>query len=263
MTRRVLFRTDASVTMGIGHVMRCLTLADALRASGAECRFVTRDLPGHLAAVIAQRGFAVSLLPAPSGPVPVDPPAHAAWAGVSWQQDLADTLSVLPQADWLVVDHYALDARWQQGLRDRVGRIMVIDDLADRPHAAALLLDQNLGREAADYDGLLPETCHRLTGPRFALLRPEFAALREAVLARRQTPRLAHLLITMGGMDAIDATSNVLRALKLADLPKKPADQRRHGQPRPGSRGGPRTRCLDAMADRGAGRRARHGRPNG
>tara|TARA_R110002072_G_scaffold79391_2_gene183199 strand:- start:622 stop:1719 length:1098 start_codon:yes stop_codon:yes gene_type:complete len=220
MSQRVLFRADASVTIGTGHVMRCLTLADALRARGAECCFVTRDLPGHLGAVIAERGFAVSLLPVPFGPAPEGPPVHAAWAGVSWERDLTDTLAVIPPADWLVVDHYAFDARWQQGLGDRVGRVMVIDDLADRPHAAALLLDQNLGREAADYDGLLPESCQRLTGPRFALLRPEFAAQRERSLTRRQTPQLAHLMVTMGGTDAIDATSQVLRALKDADLPE-------------------------------------------
>lgn len=220
MNQRVIFRADASVTIGTGHVMRCLTLAHVLRARGAECHFVTRDLPGHLGTVIAERGFAVSLLPAPSGPAPEGPPAHAAWAGVNWEQDLTDTLAVIPPADWLVIDHYAFDARWQQGLGDRVDRVMVIDDLADRPHAVTLLLDQNLGREAADYDGLLPESCQRLTGPRFALLRPEFAAGRAAALARRQTSQLEHMMITMGGTDAIDATSQVLRALKGANLPE-------------------------------------------
>lgn len=217
----VVFRADASVTIGTGHVMRCLTLADTLRARGADCQFVTRDQPGHLGALIAERGFAVSILDAPSGPALSGPPDHAAWAGVTWQQDLADTRAAIDRADWLIVDHYALDARWQQGLGDRVGRIMVIDDLADRPHAAALLLDQNLGREAKDYDGLVPDDCRILTGPRFALLRPEFAAQREASLARRKGARLAHLMISMGGTDAADATSMVLRALARADLPSE------------------------------------------
>ena len=217
---RVAFRADASVTIGTGHVMRCLTLADTLRALGADCQFVTRDLPGHLGALIADRDFAVSLLDAPSGPAPSGPPDHAAWAGVTWQKDLVDTLAVLDRTDWLIVDHYALDARWQKGLGDRVGRIMVIDDLADRPHAAALLLDQNLGREAKDYDGLVPDDCRILTGPRFALLRPEFAAQRGRSLTRRGVPQLAHLMVTMGGTDAIDATSQVLRALKDANLPE-------------------------------------------
>jgi UDP-2,4-diacetamido-2,4,6-trideoxy-beta-L-altropyranose hydrolase len=216
---RVAFRADASVNIGTGHVMRCLTLADTLRVRGAECQFVMRDLPEHLAAVVAKHGFAVSLLDPPEGPAPSGPPNHAGWAGVAWERDLSDTLAAIAETDWLIVDHYAFEARWQRGLENRVGRIMVIDDLADRQHAAALLLDQNLGRVAQDYDGLVPDTCRRLIGPRFALLRPEFAATRPASLARRNEPRLSHLMISLGGTDGIDATSTVLRALATADLP--------------------------------------------
>jgi spore coat polysaccharide biosynthesis predicted glycosyltransferase SpsG len=102
---------------------------------------------------------------------------------VSWERDLADTLAVIPTADWLIVDHYALDARWESGVLDRVGRIMVIDDLADRPHDAALLLDQNLGRTARDYASLVSENCRRLIGPHFALLRSEFAGAPEGCVS--------------------------------------------------------------------------------
>ena len=220
MTLRVILRADASVTIGTGHVMRCLTLANALRERGAECHFVTRNLPGHLAAVIAGQNFPLSLLPPPSGPSLEGPPAHAAWAGVSWQQDLSDTLAVISPADWLVVDHYALDARWESGILSRVGRIMVIDDLADRPHDAALLLDQNLGRTCSDYRDLVPKNCQLLIGPHYALLRPEFSVYREAALLGRQTRKLAHMMITMGGIDSTDATSAVLRAIKGAMLPE-------------------------------------------
>ncbi|MFG6531415.1 MULTISPECIES: UDP-2,4-diacetamido-2,4,6-trideoxy-beta-L-altropyranose hydrolase [unclassified Sulfitobacter] len=215
---KICFRADASVEIGNGHMMRCLTLAQELRKRGAVCHFVTRAHQGHRADLIAQLGFELSLLSVPDGPAPASPPDHAAWAGVSWERDLAESRAVIAEADWLIVDHYALDARWQRGLVDCVDRIMVIDDLADRPQAAALLLDQNLGREAKDYDGLVSDDCRILTGPRFALLRPEFAAQRERSLTRRQTPQLAHLMVTMGGTDAIDATSQVLRALKDADL---------------------------------------------
>ncbi len=216
---QVVFRADASVTIGTGHVMRCLTLADMLRTRGAECHFVTRNLPGHLGTIIAQRGFSLSLLDAPTCRAPAGPPDHAGWAGVTWQQDLADTGSVIAEADWLVVDHYAFDARWERGLMGKVGRIMVIDDLADRPHVAELLLDQNLGREEQDYDELVPDTCRQLIGPRYALLRPEFAERRPNALERRKNALPSHLLISMGGIDAVDATSTALTALKHAQLP--------------------------------------------
>lgn len=221
MSKRISFRVDASVYIGTGHVMRCLTLAESLRERGAECHFVTRDLPGHMGSLIKDSGFIVSLLPAPSGLVPPHPPVNAGWLGVCWKQDLADTLAVINKSDWIIVDHYALDSRWESGLGKLVNQVMVIDDLADRPHSASLLLDQNLGREGRDYDALIPSTCSLLTGSHYALLRPQFAVAREFSLARRQSAKLAHVMIAMGGADAVDATSSILRILRSANLPQE------------------------------------------
>lgn len=218
----VAFRADASIEIGTGHVMRCLTLARALRSQGAHCRFVTRDLPGHLAERLSQDCFEVALLPAPKGAGPVGPPGHAGWAGVDWSQDCAETKATLDTdpPDWLVVDHYAFDARWERAARPAGTRCMVIDDLADRRHDCELLLDQNLGHHQAAYEGLMPEGCTCLMGPHYALLRPEFAELRAQSLARRKQSKLRRILITMGGVDAADATSLVLRALHTAPLPE-------------------------------------------
>ena len=217
----VTFRADASIEIGTGHVMRCLTLARGLRDAGATCRFITRALPGHLGPRIQSEGFDLTLLPPPDGPVPQAPPMHAAWAGVDWAQDAADTRAALdPVPDWLVMDHYAFDASWQEVALPRGTRLMVIDDQADRPHRSDLLLDQNLGRNVHDYDGLVPDDCTRLIGPQFALLRPEFAERRARALVARGGRGLRHLLITMGGMDPQDATSGILVALKAAPLPR-------------------------------------------
>jgi UDP-2,4-diacetamido-2,4,6-trideoxy-beta-L-altropyranose hydrolase len=233
----VTFRTDASLQMGSGHVMRCLTLADALTAQGAQCHFICREHPGHLMEMIRQRGFKVNSLAgliniAISAPkiianewAALPPgPAHAAWLGSTWQADAADTASILAtlKPDWLVVDHYALEARWEEALAPHYQKLLVIDDLADRPHACDLLLDQNLGRQPGDYEGLVPAQCQMLTGPRYALLRPEFAALREASLKRRagsSQKEIKQLLITMGGVDLPNATGQVLEALKGCPLP--------------------------------------------
>ncbi len=218
----VAFRADASIEIGTGHVMRCLTLAHALRSGGANCRFIMRDLPGHLAKQVSDAGFDVSLLPAPDGPVPAGPPAHAGWAGVVWEKDSAETRALLDSdpPDWLIVDHYAFDARWQKAARPSKTKCMVIDDLADRPHDCDILLDQNFGHQKSLYDGLVPASCQCLMGPQYALLRPEFAALRAQSLARRKDGVLQRLLITMGGVDAADATSAVLKAMRGASLPQ-------------------------------------------
>jgi UDP-2,4-diacetamido-2,4,6-trideoxy-beta-L-altropyranose hydrolase len=215
------FRTDASLEIGTGHVMRCLTLARALRETGAVCRFITRALPGHLGDLITDEGFEVTLMPAPQGAAPDGPPRHAHWAGVGWAEDAADTRSAMcEEPDWLVMDHYAFDARWQEVACPPGTRLMVIDDLADRPHTCDLLLDQNLSHEVRDYDGLVPEGCTQLIGPRFALLRPEFAEMRAEALAARAGRGLKRLMVSMGGVDAVDATSAVLAALRDAPLPE-------------------------------------------
>lgn len=219
----VTFRTDASLQIGTGHVMRCLTLAEALRQRGASCRFVCRDHPGNLIDVIRQRGFNVHALPfdnhwrVPENSTPI----HASWLGADWQTDAEQTKVGAggTAIDWFIVDHYALDAHWEQALRPNCQRLMAIDDLADRPHDCDLLLDQNLGRTAEDYGDLLRTHTTTLIGPRYALLRPEFAQLRAESLARRANPQLKHLLITMGGVDKDNATGRVLDALNACPLP--------------------------------------------
>lgn len=225
---RVVFRVDASTQIGSGHTMRCLTLADALRKSGAQCHFICREHSGHLLGVIRQNGFAVTVLPLES-PLAgklffsehLGGPAHASWLGCDWQSDAEQSVAILAalQPDWLVVDHYGLDLRWEAALRPHCGRLMVIDDLADRPHECDLLLDQNLGRQREHYAHLVPPHCKVMAGPRYALLRPEFAALRAYSLRRRQKSAVRHVLVTMGGVDQPNATCQVLRALKGCGLP--------------------------------------------
>lgn len=219
----VAFRTDASVDIGTGHVMRCLTLADELRRRGARCLFVCRPHAGHLLELIGQRGHEAIALPALDEAArgeSLDGTAHARWLGTDWRRDADDVRRALAgrAVDWLVVDHYALDRRWERELRPLCGRLMVIDDLADRPHDCDLILDQNLGRAESDYAGLLPAHANALIGPRHALLRPEFAGLRTASLARRAQGRLQRLLVTMGGVDKDNVSAQVLDALDAAGL---------------------------------------------
>lgn len=221
---RVAFRADASVEIGTGHVMRCLTLADALRGNGAECLFLCRPHDGHLLELIGARGHEAIALPRRAGGAgDAGPglPAHAHWLGTDWATDAEDSRAALAggPVDWLVADHYALDRSWEQAMRPHCRRLLAIDDLADRPHDCDLLLDQNLGRRAEDYRGLLPPAAQTLVGPHYALLRPEFAALRPESLARREHPEFRHLLITMGGVDKDNATGVVLDALAGCDLP--------------------------------------------
>lgn len=219
---RFVFRVDASLLIGSGHVMRCLTLATSLREQGAHCHFVSRAHAGHLIELVRRRGFDVSILEAQGKVEPaIGGPAHADWLGCSWQVDAQQTRELVQslEPDWLVVDHYALDQRWESVVLTGKVKLLVIDDLADRPHVCDLLVDQNLGRRAADYRKLVPSRCNVLAGPGYALLRSEFAILRSRSLARREDNRLGHVLVNMGGVDQPNATGEVLQVLRSCDLP--------------------------------------------
>ncbi|MDG3065876.1 UDP-2,4-diacetamido-2,4,6-trideoxy-beta-L-altropyranose hydrolase [Thauera mechernichensis] len=228
---KVAFRADASLQIGTGHVMRCLTLADALAAHGADCQFICRAHEGNLIEFIRGKGYVTHALPivlkastSSTGPGQEASPAdlaHSHWLGATQAQDAEACAPILVahRPDWLIADHYALDARWERALAPHYRKLMVIDDLADRPHACDLLLDQTFGRDAADYRPLVPADCRLLCGSQYALLRPEFAALRPYSLQRRARPALHELLITMGGVDKDNATGQVLQALRTCPLP--------------------------------------------
>lgn len=220
---KIVIRTDASIEIGTGHVMRCLTLATGLSGEGAEVRFLCRAHDGNLIYLIKRCGFSVEILPAiAAGDTQSDfttDPAHAAWLGCDWQTDARQSCSVLSdKVDWLIVDHYALDHRWERAMRTTCQNIMVIDDLADREHDCDLLLDQSLGRTASNYHDFVCADTRMLLGPQYALLRPEFAQWRATSLARRQSPELRHILVTMGGVDYDDVTGQVLKALNRCRL---------------------------------------------
>lgn len=199
MTARICFRADASTTIGQGHVMRCLALAHTLRDAGWHCTFLCQERTGHPIDLLRMQGFSVAALPATD----------------DWHDDAQATLAALDQQpiDWLVVDHYGLDERWERQLRHRVKHLLVIDDLANRKHDCDLLLDQNAGRQASDYQSLVPPDCSVLLGPEFALLREEFRQQRINNPARTNDRNIGHLLISMGGADAGNVTGKVLQVL--------------------------------------------------
>ena len=194
--------------------MRCLTLADALRARGGEAHFVCAEIPDGLADRVRGQGHRLSHI----GPIAGQAPAGDAWDTMVHEQgaqraDAARTSQAIGEAgtNWIVVDHYQLDRIWEEAARPAAGAIMVIDDLANRPHACDLLLDQTLGRRPADYAALVPDRCRILAGAMYAPLRPEFAAMRSAALTRRAEPKpVERLLITLGGTDVGGVTERVL-----------------------------------------------------
>ena len=207
----ILVRVDSSITTGTGHLMRCLTLANALKEIGHNVHFACRDLKGNINQLVTKQGHNLHSLPVPEEEFvsQLDDTTHAKWLEVEWQQDYKETFKVMQdiagQIDWLVVDNYALDYRWESLLRQYVKRIMVIDDLADRKHDCDMLLDQNYYSDSnARYAGLVPFTCRMFLGPKYAILRPEFFQERQNLPQRNDT--VQRILIFFGGVDQSNET---------------------------------------------------------
>jgi UDP-2,4-diacetamido-2,4,6-trideoxy-beta-L-altropyranose hydrolase len=250
-----LIRTDAASHIGTGHVMRCLTLAQALREQGVTVEFICRLHAGHLLELIQARGFVVHALPASissdSGshatPHPdahasahshtsteartqtdshTPSPTHAHWLGCDWQLDAAEVAAILcncpTRPDWLILDHYALDANWQAAVKPQVRHLMVIDDLADRPHLADLLLDQNLWPDMKTrYASHIPPACVCLLGPAYALLQAQYAALRndQAAPIQPRPDQPQRLFAFFGGVDAANLSGMTLQAFLALQRP--------------------------------------------
>ena len=213
---RVVFRTDASLNIGTGHVMRCATLANELSKRGASCSFVCREHRGHLFDFIRQQGHAVISLPYLGDPDQANFDQHyESWLGTDWKTDAYQTINSIAQhrVDLLITDHYAIDYRWEVMLQPVCKRLMVIDDLADRSHDCDILIDQNLGRRAEDYRHRLKLGTQVFIGPLYALIRPEFALWRKHSLERRKKSKVKHLLIAMGGIDKNNLTHEILDCL--------------------------------------------------
>jgi len=196
---RILFFADAGPEIGGGHVMRCLTLARALTDLGANCAFAAPPAAMRLLDTFAPAE--IERLPLPDGA-----PSRLA-AAIA---DLARTW----RAQGAVLDHYGVGPGEEAMIRTGVHRLLVLDDMK-RGHLCDLVLDSNLHRTAADYPG-----CESLTGPTYALVRPEFTALRAETLARRSSAEPRRVLIALGLTDVGGITARVLEALapSLGDL---------------------------------------------
>jgi UDP-2,4-diacetamido-2,4,6-trideoxy-beta-L-altropyranose hydrolase len=190
----IVFRCDASASIGGGHVMRCLALADVLRRDGAECWFAS-----------ASESFAA---------VPALRKSGHRCIELRYTGDAGELHDAVPEGcDWLVVDHYDWSVVQETPCRPWAGKILVIDDLANREHDCDLLLDQTFGRATADYKDLVPANCDLIVDSQYALLRPEFAAARPTSLADRQFNGVNNILVSMGLGDPLNATQTIIEGI--------------------------------------------------
>lgn len=166
--------------------MRCMSLAGALSQKGWLCRFACSQETFKTIEALEKSAYEV-----------VSPDNY---------QD---------QTALLVVDHYELDKTFEASCRSWARKIMVLDDMANRPHDCDILIDQTVGRKAEDYESLVPSHCDILTGAHYALLRPQFSKLRPKALQRRQKNQgnIERVMVSMGSTNIYNITGTVLAAL--------------------------------------------------
>lgn len=236
---RVLIRCDASSLIGSGHVMRCRNLGRALQQRGVEVLFVCRQAPGDLINLLSQEFLLLRLPPRIESASWCEGmegrDIYTAWLGCSVDQDVNDCVNAIStldidQIDWLVVDHYSLDQSWESQICEKLSelfgkqpRLFVIDDLADRPHQADVLLDANRLKFSAyeDYQGLLPSSCSLLLGPAYAPMDPLYGQLHPLTPPR---VRLRRVLVFFGGVDKDNYTYLALMALSHHDFAELDVD---------------------------------------
>ncbi len=217
----VVIRCDASVRIGSGHVMRCLSLAEALRADGVASTFMCRSQQGDLCILIEARGFQVIRLRG-EYPGSGQKPGQDEQSPQSVSDDARETVAAIAELpdrpQWLVVDHYGLDQAWERMLRNVVERILVIDDRANRVHDCDLLLDQNLVPQMLSrYRGKVPASCSLLLGPKYALLQSVYAGLHDRVPEREGA--VARILVFFSGADVENLTGAVISGLLQMNRP--------------------------------------------
>ena len=172
----VVFRVDAATSIGAGHLVRCITLAQAIRRRGTQIRFICRDSPDKIFDQILGDKFEVMDLPMVPNQI------------ISQLQDAQETIQAMNGVvpDWLIVDSYALDMTWESMLRPYAGKLMVIDDRANRKHDCDLLLDQNYSLADSDrYARWVPPHCQMMLGPQYALLPEKFRIARDRQIKKK------------------------------------------------------------------------------
>ncbi len=185
----ILLRVEAGPAIGLGHLGRCLSLAAALGELGADCRFLTPP-DAAVRARVEAAGYGWTALESGSGSA----------------DDARQTGALAAAAAAVVVDSYLVDAAYFAALRAASLRVLAIDDHADFPHPAHIVVSS--AGEHLPYRSAHGDTVF-LLGPRYAPLQPEFWQLPEHGVS----PVVRNVLVTLGGSDPQNVMPSLMRAL--------------------------------------------------
>jgi UDP-2,4-diacetamido-2,4,6-trideoxy-beta-L-altropyranose hydrolase len=198
--KNLVIRADASSEIGIGHVMRCLALAQGWQESGGTVSFIMR---------CSLKTLDQRLSDYPIDAIHIDP---AIPANSNLDAIFCADIAIKTGASWVVIDGYQFDTKYLKKLKGTGLNTLVIDDNGLVGHHADIILNQNAYAKTSMY-GEISRNCQLLMGPKYALIRKEF---REFETSERIIPKNAKkILITLGGGDSSNITGLVLKGIEL------------------------------------------------
>ena len=206
-TSLIIFRSDSSSTLGSGHIQRCLTLANYLRARGTESIFISKKLEGHFGYLVEKEKY----------------PIHFISSDLNEIEDGQSSLQIINSLknsnnliQAIVIDHYFLSQKFEQNFKQSQMKVVVIDDLMNRLHNCDILIDQNYKTDYRNcYSDLVPTHCKKFLGPSYALLRPQFYD-RQKYASDKKTA-LKNIFVFFGGSDPTGETLKFLLAVQTND----------------------------------------------
>lgn len=229
---QILFRCDASETIGSGHLVRCRNLARELKKNGVNCLFICRKSKNDFITIL-EKEFKVLKLKNIS----------KYYSNNNQIDDCAETLNILEyysktnnklSVDCIIIDHYQLDEIWHYEFFSKFNskfksskikdlKICVIDDLANRKYFSDILVDQSVFGQLAKnrYINKLKKDCIQLLGPSFSLLSSEYEYLNKIVPYRRDFKRL---FVFLGAKPQNNFISNLIEVLKLSEFKRVSKD---------------------------------------
>ena len=197
----ILIRVDGNGTIGLGHIMRCLSIADAIKRLVEDVVFAVAD--ESCSRLLQQRGFAYTVL-------------HTDYDDMDGEADRLLCLIEEQKPSVLIVDSYYVTAEYLQRLKEAV-KVIYIDDQLSFPYPADVVINYNIFAKAEDYLELYGgEGCPRLViGPEYAPLREEFSR----VEPHDQPAFASKVLVSTGGADAQHIALKMIRYLtEYADM---------------------------------------------
>lgn len=200
---RVAFRADGGLNIGMGHIMRCLTLAEKFRRHGIEVYFISKLEEGIKK--ICEAPFEVLRLP--SGCAEPDASIGECNELEKEAQEINRLVSQ-NEIDLLILDTYNVDKNYFLKLMKQAKKIGYIDDLNKFTYPVDILIHGSLVADYKPYEKYQEDEIV-LAGLRYNLIRDEFKGLPE----RETKPSVATIMITTGASDQYNMSSRIINII--------------------------------------------------